>query len=51
VWLGVGEFKNVYRQLVANPKCEVVALQPAGGKSINGTKFVAEAKALGKGIR
>ena len=32
VWFGVGEFKNVYRQLVANPKCEVVALQPAGGK-------------------
>ena len=28
VWLGVGEFKDVYRQLVANPKCEVVALQP-----------------------
>ena len=28
VWLGVGEFKEVYRQLVANPKCEVVALQP-----------------------
>ena len=30
VWLGVGEFKNVYRQLAANPKCEVVALQPNG---------------------
>ena len=30
VWLGVGEFKNVYRQLVANPKCEVVALQKDG---------------------
>lgn len=28
VWLGVGEFKDVYRQLAANPKCEVVALQP-----------------------
>ena len=28
VWLGVGEFKDVYRQLRANPKCEVVALQP-----------------------
>lgn len=31
VWLGVGEFKDVYRQLSANPKCEVVALQPDGG--------------------
>lgn len=31
IWLGVGEFKNVYRQLVANPKCEVVALLPGGG--------------------
>ena len=30
VWLGVGEFKNVYRQLAANPKCELVALQPDG---------------------
>ena len=30
VWLGVGEFKNVYRQLAANPKCEFVALQPDG---------------------
>jgi len=30
VWLGVGEWKDVYRQLVANPKCEVVALQPDG---------------------
>ena len=28
VWLGVGEFKDVYRQLAANPKCEVVALPP-----------------------
>ena len=30
VWLGVGEFKNVYRPLAANPKCEIVALQPNG---------------------
>ncbi len=30
VWLGVGEFKNVYRQLAANPKCELVALVPGG---------------------
>lgn len=30
VWLGVGEFKNVYKQLVKNPKCEIVALQPDG---------------------
>ena len=37
VWLGVGEFKNVYRQLVANPKCEVVALQPVGGKWLRWT--------------
>ena len=37
MWLGVGEFKNVYRQLVANPKCEVVALQPAGGKWLRWT--------------
>ena len=28
LWLGVGEFKNVYRQLAANPKCELVALLP-----------------------
>ena len=31
VWLGVGEFKEVYRQLAANPRCEVVALMPEGG--------------------
>ena len=37
VWLGVGEFKNVYRQLTANPKCEVVALQPEGGKWLRWT--------------
>ena len=37
VWLGVGEFKNVYRQLVANPKCEVVALQPDGAKWLRWT--------------
>ena len=37
VWLGVGEFKNVYRQLAANPKCEVVALQPEGGKWLRWT--------------
>ncbi len=37
VWLGVGEFKNVYRQLVANPKCELVALQPDGGKWLRWT--------------
>ena len=37
VWFGVGEFKNVYRQLVANPKCEVVALQPADGKWLRWT--------------
>ena len=30
VWFGVGEFKNVYRQLAANPKCELVALRPGG---------------------
>ena len=37
VWLGVGEFKDVYKQLVANPKCEVVALQPEGGKWLRWT--------------
>ena len=37
VWLGVGEFKNVYRQLAANPKCEVVALQPDGAKWLRWT--------------
>ena len=37
VWLGVGEFKNVYRQLVANPKCEIVALQPDGMKWLRWT--------------
>lgn len=37
VWLGVGEFKNVYRQLVANPKCELVALQPEGGRWLRWT--------------
>ena len=37
LWLGVGEFKNVYRQLAANPKCEVVALQPEGGKWLRWT--------------
>ena len=37
VWLGVGEFKNVYRQLVANPKCEVVALIPDSMKWLRWT--------------
>ena len=37
VWLGVGEFKNVYRQLAANPKCEIVALQPEDGKWLRWT--------------
>lgn len=37
VWFGVGEFKNVYRQLAANPKCEFVALQPNGGKWLRWT--------------
>ena len=37
VWLGVGEFKNVYRQLRDNPKCEVVALQKEGGKWLRWT--------------
>ena len=27
---GVGDFKNVYRQLLANPKCEISALKPDG---------------------
>ena len=36
-WLGVGEFKNVYRQLVANPKCELVALQPNSSKWLRWT--------------
>ena len=37
VWLGVGEIKNVYRQLAANPKCELVALQPDGAKWLRWT--------------
>ena len=37
VWLGVGEFKEVYRQLAANPKCEIVALQPDAGKWLRWT--------------
>ena len=37
LWLGVGEFKNVYRQLAANPKCELVALLPGGGKWLRWT--------------
>ncbi len=27
---GVGDFKDVYRQLKANPKCEIVAAKPDG---------------------
>ncbi|MCR4739463.1 MAG: pyridoxamine 5'-phosphate oxidase family protein [Lachnospiraceae bacterium] len=27
---GVGDFKNVYKQLVANPKCEIVAAKKDG---------------------
>ena len=37
LWLGVGEFKNVYRQLAANPKCEIVALLPGNGKWLRWT--------------
>ncbi len=37
LWLGVGEFKDVYRQLAANPKCELVALLPGGGKWLRWT--------------
>lgn len=28
VLFGVGDFKNVYKQLVANPKTEIVAMKP-----------------------
>ena len=37
LWLGVGEFKNVYRQFAANPKCELVALLPGGGRWLRWT--------------
>ena len=30
VIFGVGDFKNVYRQLLENPKCEIVAAKPDG---------------------
>ena len=30
VIFGVGDFKNVYKQLVANPKCEIVAAKQDG---------------------
>ena len=30
VIFGVGDFKAVYKQLLANPKCEVVACKPDG---------------------
>ncbi len=29
-YFGVGDFKAVYRQLLANPKCEIVAAKPNG---------------------
>ncbi|MBQ1312156.1 MAG: pyridoxamine 5'-phosphate oxidase family protein [Blautia sp.] len=30
VIFGIGDFKDVYRQLMANPKCEIVALKKDG---------------------
>ncbi len=30
VLFGIGDFKAVYRQLTANPKCEIAALKPNG---------------------
>jgi uncharacterized pyridoxamine 5'-phosphate oxidase family protein len=30
IWLGMGDHKNVYKQLKANPKVEVVAANPDG---------------------
>ena len=30
VMFGVGQFKNVYKQMVANPKVEIVAAKPDG---------------------
>ena len=27
---GIGDFKNVYRQLKANPRCEIAAVKPDG---------------------
>ena len=30
VIFGVGDFKNVYKQLVANPKCEIIAAKQDG---------------------
>ena len=30
VLFGIGDFKAVYRQLTANPKCEIAALKPDG---------------------
>ena len=36
VYFGVGEFKNVYKQLVANPNCELVGLKGGEWIRING---------------
>ncbi|MBR3645765.1 MAG: pyridoxamine 5'-phosphate oxidase family protein [Lachnospiraceae bacterium] len=30
VMFGIGDFKDVYRQLIANPKCEIVAAKQDG---------------------
>jgi uncharacterized pyridoxamine 5'-phosphate oxidase family protein len=31
IWLGMGDYKNVYKQIVANPKVEVAATNKEGG--------------------
>ena len=52
VMFGVGQFKDVYKQLVANPKVEIVAAKPDGhwlrytGKAVFDTDPKYEAAAL-----
>ena len=52
VMFGVGQFKNVYKQMVANPKVEIAAAKPDGhwlrytGKAVFDTDPKYEAAAL-----
>ena len=52
VYLGVGQFKEVYKQLEKNPNCEVVALKEGGewirinGKAVFEKDFVLSEKIL-----
>ena len=42
IYYGVGDFKSVYKQLLANPKAEIVALKGSSWVRVNGKAVIDE---------